>query len=180
MKFFNHIIKVKISQPLSDKAQQFAVAVAKTTNYNDSNQDSLQKITDDHFISKIGEEAVRIVFSKYATVKGPDYEIYDIKEKSWSDDLYINGIGLAVKTQKRSAALRYGLSWTFQAGPFRKDKILKSPDSWVCFVEYNNKYRENDCYVYPAFQIHELTFKDPVLTKLKRHKLVVYAKDLKI
>jgi hypothetical protein len=180
MKFFGHIIKVKIPRTLIYKAQEFAVAVAKTTNYNDSNQHSSQKITDDHFVSKIGEESVKMVFGKYAIVKGPDYGIYHAKEKSWDDDLYINGTGLAVKTQKRSAALRYGLSWTFQAGTFRKDTILNSPNSWVSFVEYNDKDNENACYVYPAFQIHELTFKDPVLTKLKGQKLVVYAKDLKM
>lgn len=180
MKFYDSILKIEIPKELVDKAKRFAVAVVETTNYSDSNQFSKQKITDDHFISKVGEEAVKIVFSKYTNVKGPDYGIYDVKSKSWDEDLYIDDLGLAVKTQKRTAALRYGLSWTFQAGSFRRDKILNNPEAWVCFVEYDDVNAGNFCYVYPAFQIKELKFRDPFLAKLKGHKLVVYATDLKI
>jgi len=35
-----------------------------------------------------------------------------MKKKAWDEDLIIGGIELAVKTQKRSAAKRYGASWT--------------------------------------------------------------------
>lgn len=180
MKFYNNIIKIEIPKDLIAKARQFAVAVEETTNYSDSNQFSKQKVTNDHFISKVGEEAVKIVFSKYASVKCPDYVIYNVKSKSWADDLYIDDVGLAVKCQKRTAAERYGLSWTFQAGSFRRDKILNNPEAWVCFVEFDDKDASNSCYVYPAFQIKELKFRDPFLAKLKGHKLVVYASDLKI
>jgi len=180
MKFYDNIITIEIPKELVDKARQFAVAVVETTNYSDSNQFSIQKITDDHFISKIGEEAVKIVFSKYANVKGPDYRIYQAKQKSWEEDLYIEHLGLAVKTQKKTAAMRFGLSWTFQASTYRRDKILNKPEAWVCFVEYNDMTNGNICRVYPAFQIKELHFKEPFLAKLKGHKLVVYATDLKI
>lgn len=180
MKFYNNIIEVQLLQDLIARARQFAVAVAETTNYGDSNQFSKQKITDDHFISKLGEEAVRVVFSNYATVKGPDYGVYEAKNKSWEDDLFINEVGLSVKTQKKTSALRYGLSWTFQAGSFRRDKILNNPESWVCFVLYDDVASGNVCHVYPPFQIKELVFRDPVLDKLKGHKLVVYGADLKM
>lgn len=180
MKFYNGIISIQIPKDIIEKARQFAKAVVETTNYSDSNQFSKQKITDDHFISKIGEEAVKIVFSNYGMVKGPDYEIYQAKQKSWDEDLYINDLGLAVKTQKRTAALRYGLSWTFQAGSFRRDKILNNPEAWVCFVEYDDVNEGHLCYVYPSFQIKELKLRDPVLIKLKGHKKVAYASDFKI
>lgn len=180
MKFYNNIIEVQLPQDLIELAKQFAVAVAETTNYADSNQFSKQKIIDDHFISKLGEEAVRTVFSQYATVKGPDYDIYEGKGKSWEEDLYIDGVGLGVKTQKRTSALRYGLSWTFQAGSFRRDMILNDPEAWICFVELNDLSGGNICYVYPVFQIKELIFREPVLAKLKGHKLVAYATDLKL
>ncbi len=162
MKFYNNIIEVRLSQDLIVRARQFAVAVAETTNYADSNQFSKQKITDDHFISKLGEAAVKTDFSNYATVKGPDYGVYEVRNKSWEDDLYIDGVGLAVKTQKKTSALRYGLSWTFQAGSFRRDKILNNPDAWVCFVLYDDIEAGNVCHVYPPFQIKELVFRDPV------------------
>ena len=44
------------------RATAFADAVTATVNYRDSNQNIKQKIRDDHFVSKLGEEAVRFVF----------------------------------------------------------------------------------------------------------------------
>ena len=177
MKYFNTVQRIAIDTSIIQKAKDFATQVTATTNYADSNQLSTTKITNDHFISKIGEEAVKAVFSKYAPIAGPDYTIYHGKEKSWSDDLYVNNIGLAVKTQKRSMAQRFGLSWTFQSGPARYDVILRKPDAWVVFVAYDD-ISGNICYVYPPFQMKELILGEPVLEKLKGFKKVVYANTL--
>ena len=46
------------------RATAFADAVIETVNYRDSNQSVKEKIRDDHFVSKLGEEAVRLVFEK--------------------------------------------------------------------------------------------------------------------
>lgn len=180
MKFYNNIITVELPEIIIVKARNFANAVVQTTNYSDSNQFSAQKIKDDHFVSKLGEEAVKKAYSKYALVTGPDYSIYNPKNKSWNPDLYVNDVALAVKTQRRSIAQRYGLSWTFQCSSLRRDKILDEKDAWVCFVEYNDLHNAKPCLVYPAFQIKELIFKKPVLHKLVAHKLVVYAADLAV
>ncbi len=177
MKYFTQITPVKLPAEVFQKAKQFANEVAVTTNYSDSNQSYKQKIINDHYVSKLGEEAVKIVMSKYAKVTGPDYTIYLDKSKSWDDDLFVDGKGLAVKTQKRSAANKYGLSWTFQAGAARKDIILQKPDAWISFVEYDD-VQSCFCYVYPVFQMKELKFQDPVLDRLKGHKQVVYANTL--
>lgn len=177
MQYFHTVQRVIIEPAVICKANNFAKQVTATTNYSDSNQLSVTKICNDHFISKIGEEAVKAVLGKYAPVYGPDYAIYHGKAKSWNDDLYINNIGLAVKTQKRSMAQKFGLSWTFQAGTSRCDVILKKPDAWVCFAEYDD-INCNVCYVYPPFQIKVLTFGEPVLNKLKGFKKVVYAHTL--
>lgn len=179
MKYYQHVKAVELTPTIVECARIFATQVAATTCYNDSNQFSLQKITDDHFVSKLGEEAAKLVLSQYVTVHGPDYQIYGPKQKSWKDDLYVGQIGVAVKTQRRSVANRFGLSWTFQAGPYRKDVILSKPDAWVIFVALDdiNPFR---CLVYPPFQIKELTFGEPVLSRLKGHKVVVYASTLKI
>ncbi|GAB1429192.1 hypothetical protein MASR2M18_00220 [Ignavibacteria bacterium] len=161
------------------KARQFARAVISTVDYRDSEQYNLPKIELDHFISKIGEEAVRAVFSIFgADVSAPDYAIYIGKKKSWEDDMTVNGIGLAVKTQSKSAAERYGLSWTFQSSGLRRDPILMRPEAWVCFVECDNKSSDFICRVFPPYRIRELIFKSPKLSHLIGKKRVVYAADL--
>ncbi len=178
MKKYSSIQKVKLENDVIELARKFSIDVVSTTNYSDSNQSNFTKIRDDHFISKIGEEAVKSVLSKFYSVTGPDYSIYVGKRKSWDDDLSVDGIGVAVKTQKRTSSLRYGLSWTFQYGKFRKDTILDRPESWVFFVEYDDTVPDNICYVYPPYQIKELTFGEPKLSYLKDSKKVVYENTL--
>jgi hypothetical protein len=68
MKFFKRITRIRLSEDLIQKARKFAADVVDTTNYSDSNQYSKQKINDDHFISKLGEEAARLAFSLYADI----------------------------------------------------------------------------------------------------------------
>jgi hypothetical protein len=182
MRYFVNVQTIAIDTTLTAKAQEFAKQVTPTvgssgSGYRDTNQFNLQKIENDHFVSKIGEEAVRIAFEQYnRQVQGPDYQIYEGKQKSWDSDLYIDGLGLAVKTQSASLAKKFGLSWTFQAGAYRKDPILNNLNAWVCFVEFNEITRQ--CRVYPPYQIKELTFGEPKLEKLRGSKKVVYAESL--
>lgn len=184
MRYFTNIQTVIADAVLVVKAKNFAKQVTPTvgapgSGYRDTNQFNLQKIENDHFVSKVGEEAVRIVFEQLGRqVRGPDYQIYEGKRKSWDSDLYIDGFGLAVKTQTTSLAKKFGLSWTFQAGTYRKDPILNNLDAWVCFVEFNEATRQ--CRVYPPYQIKELTFGEPKLDKLKGSKKVVYAESLPV
>src|SRR5882724_11050711 len=133
-----NIVTVNVPKEVVMRAHLFSQQVVPTINYADSNQTQLNKIRDDHFVSKIGEEAVKAVISNYGKVTGPDYTIYNSSFKSWDDDLMINNIGIAVKTQRRTNALKYGLSWTFQADIKRRDKILDNPNTWVIFVEYDD------------------------------------------
>lgn len=180
MRFFKTPKKVLIKPSEIEFAMEFAQNVVPTVNYRDSNQSNLLKIQDDHFISKIGEEAVKKVFLTYGrTVKGPDYMIYNGKAKSWEEDLYIDEIGLAVKTQKRTSADRYGLSWTFQSSEKRTDPVLKSPLAWVNFVLCNDANGSYSCIVFPPFQVKELVFKKPKLKHLWGKKKVAYYEDLK-
>jgi len=184
MRYFVKVQTVVIDASLVVKAKNFARQVTPTIGspeggYRDTNQFNLQKIEKDHYVSKIGEEAVRIVFEKLGRqVQGPDYQIYKEKQKSWDSDLYIDGRGLAVKTQAASLAKKFGLSWTFQAGNNRKDPILNHLEAWVCFVQFNETTRL--CAVYPPCQIKELTFGEPKLDRLKGSKKVVYAENLPV
>lgn len=171
-------VLVTLPPNIVDKAGHFARQVTQTIDYADSNQLNLQKIENDHFISKLGEEAVKTAFENLGhTVAGPDYTIYLAKQKSWDADLFINGYPLAVKTQQTSAAEKYGLSWTFQASGKRKDPILQQPDAWVCFVACHD-HEQFQCTVYPPCQIKNLLFKPPRLPHLQGKKKVVYAADL--
>ena len=178
LRIFNKPVLVDISSEQVQRAEQFARNVINTVNYRDSNQTNRAKIQQDHFVSKIGEEAVASVFRQHGLqVKGPDYTIYKGKAKSWDADLYIDDWELAVKTQKQSSASRYGLSWTFQSASRRRDPILDDTQAWVCFVLCDES-KDYQCRVYPPYQIHELTFKAPKLKYLKGKKQVVYAVDL--
>jgi hypothetical protein len=67
---------IQIPEDVKKRALDFARAVTSTVNYVDSNQSIRKKIEDDHFVSKLGEEAVRILFeSRECKVEGPDYSI---------------------------------------------------------------------------------------------------------
>lgn len=161
------------------RATAFAEAVTATVNYRDSNQSVKEKIRDDHFVSKLGEEAVRFVFEgRERKVTGPDYTIYTGKRKSWDADLKINDLDVAVKTQRRSAAKRYGLSWTFQDSPERRDPILDMPDAWVCLVVYEDLKEGHEFLVYPLRKIKQLIFEAPRLSKLIGKKQAVYLETL--
>ena len=108
-------VTVNTQEDTIQMAREFAQQVIDTVNYCDSNQHLKSKIMDDHFTSKIGEEAAKKVFLELGNnVIGPDYAIYEGKKKTWISDLKIDNCDLAVKTMRRTAANRYGLSWTFQ------------------------------------------------------------------
>jgi hypothetical protein len=161
------------------RASAFADTVIDTVNYRDSNQSRRQKIRDDHFVSKVGEEAVRLVFeARKCVVEGPDYTIYSDRQKSWVADLKINALEVAVKTQRRSAANRYGLSWTFQDSPKRRDPILSMPEAWVCFVVYEDLKAGFECIVYPLRKIKQLIFEAPLLPHLAGKKKTVSMETL--
>jgi hypothetical protein len=162
-----------------DRANAFAKAVTETVNYRDSNQTLKKKIHDDHFVSKLGEEAVRLVFkARNCSVEGPDYTVYDGRQKSWAADLKINALEVAVKTQRRSAANRYGLSWTFQDSPERRDPVLSMPEAWVCLIVYEDLKPGFECLVYPLRKIKQLIFEAPRLNHLLGKKQAIYLETL--
>lgn len=170
---------VHLSPEAVERARDFARAVIDTVNYQDSNQTKKKKIHDDHFVSKLGEEAVRLVFeTRNCVVQGPDYRVYNAKQKSWTADLLINDLDVAVKTQRRSAAQRYDLSWTFQDSPKRRDPILSVPEAWVCLVVYEDLKPGFECLVYPLRKIKQLIFEAPRLSRLVGKKQAVYLDTL--
>ncbi|MGZ9166298.1 MAG: hypothetical protein ACXW4U_14090 [Anaerolineales bacterium] len=179
MSTFRTAQTIRLPLEAMDRASAFADAVIDTVDYRDSNQSKRQKIRDDHFVSKLGEEAVRRVFeARSCVVEGPDYTIYDKKQKSWVADLKVNALDVAVKTQRRSTANRYGLSWTFQDSPKRRDPILSLPEAWVCLVVYEDLKPDYECVVYPLRKIKQLIFEAPRLSRLAEKKQAVYLETL--
>jgi hypothetical protein len=159
------------------KARAFAKNVTQTTNYSDSHQINLKKIEHDHFVSKLGEEAVKHVFEGLGQhVTGPDYSIYQSWQKSWQADLFINHQALAVKTQSSISAKKFQASWLFQNSEQRRDSILQDPNAWVCFVSCDESSRH--CTVYLPCQIKDLHFREPKLEYLRNSKKAVYLEDL--
>ncbi|MCW3075055.1 MAG: hypothetical protein JWP69_2124 [Flaviaesturariibacter sp.] len=177
MRFYQNLQTIELDVDEVIRAKRFAEKVVDTTDYSDSNQSFRVKIQQDHFISKLGEEAAKKVLQTYARVEGPDYVIYEGVEKSWEADLLVNGIELAVKTQSQSSAVKYGKSWTFQSGTTRRDTILDKPQAWVCFVLFDDEHPYQFT-VYPPYQISELVFGEPKLAHLKGSKKVVYESGL--
>jgi hypothetical protein len=170
---------IRLSPEDIARAQAFADSVIETVDYQDSSQTKKNKIRDDHFVSKLGEEAVRLVFeTRHCTVEGPDYAVYANQQKSWKADIKINELDVAVKTQRRSAANRYDLSWTFQDSPARRDPILAMPEAWVCLVVYEDLKPDNECLVYPLRKIKQLIFEAPRLKRLVGKKQAVYLETL--
>lgn len=96
---FEEPIKIEsIEDTVINKANNFAHEVVKTINYSDSKQINTDKIIKNYFIGKLGEEAVCLAFNQLGIesynkngTKGPDYTIYDNKnkKKSWGYDLII-------------------------------------------------------------------------------------------
>jgi hypothetical protein len=170
---------IQLSLEAVNRASVFADAVTDTVDYRDSNQSKRKKIRDDHFVSKLGEEAVRMVFeARNCMVKGPDYMIYEGKQKSWIADLQVNALDVAVKTQRRSAAHRYGLSWTFQDSPKRRDPVLSMPEAWICLVVFEDLKQGFECIVYPLRKVKQLVFESPRLSRLIGKKQAVYLETL--
>lgn len=172
----------KVSLPVLavERARWFAANVISTVDYSDSLQRDAAKVSDDHYVSKLGEEAVKqLMITLGFTVDGPDYAIYEGRQKSWDADLRVNGRGVAVKTQRRSTAQKFGLSWTFQCGSQRRDAVLDDPEAWVFFVEYDDSQPGvYDLWVYPPCKVKRLNFRPPKKRDLIGEKQVVYAEDL--
>jgi len=183
MNYFKGINYTTLNEKQINKIKQFAEDCVKTNYYGDTKQHNIYKIERDIFIGKAGEEAVKKVFLSYISnnlIKGPDYNIYDKKNKSWEEDLFIDGVGLGVKTQIKNSADAFDLSWLFQkdSEKGRRDVVLDKPDAFVCFVLYTDQGGEHSFYVYPPTQIKNLNFKDPKKEDLIGYKSVVYARDL--
>lgn len=178
LRFFEKPYLFKPTPAIFEQIKLFTNQVIGTVDYKDSKQFNRIKVWKDYFIGKIGEEAAYAAFLEYIDdVTKPDYNIHYGKNKNWNADLKVNGIDLSVTTQSKSSADKYGLSWTFQCGKYRRDIILDDPSAWVCFVKCDDTDDYYKCVVYPPLQIKQVVFGEPKLARLRGEKKVVYAED---
>jgi hypothetical protein len=168
---------VEVPGEIRKKALDFGKQVAITTDYRDHHQGNPSKVADDHFVGKMGEEAVRIVLEGLGNqVRGPDYTIYNGHGKSWDYDLFVSDVGIAVKTQRLRTARKHGMSWCFADSRTRRDPILDKPNGWVYFVLYVEN--SHFCYVFKPQKIRDIVFGEPALEHLLGHKKVAYLETI--
>lgn len=171
-------VRINLTDSEKEKAMKFAEQVVDTTDYSDTDQTSRNKVKTDHYCSKLSEQAVYKHYKNLGeSITEPDYTIYDKDHKSFTCDLVLNNTKLAIKTQKKSDADRYGLSWVFNLST-RKDPMLKNPKQWIVFTECIDTDGSWDIIIYPPKQVKNIVFKEPFKENLKNKKRVVYAKDI--
>ncbi len=177
LSYFRNPIEISVPKSAFDKAEKFAQEVIGTISYKDSYKATKAKIQKDFLIGTLGTHAVYSLFKIFTdNVSKPNHKVYKGKKKFWSPDLFVNNVGLSVKTQKSSSSKKYGLSWVFQHSNKRKDPVLRNPKGWICFVKFDegtNKFK-----VFPPVQVRSLKFREPKLYYLVGKKKVVYASDL--
>ena len=155
---------------------------------NDSSavERAINKFSKDICIGKIGEE---IVYQKYIKsipdLKSPDYNIYSVKNKSWSPDLKANNLSIAVKSQDIQSKIDNEESWVFQIGSKGKDsdkEIFNSDNdnSYVALVSLNIPKRLAEIKaVVKLSWIHSNKLFEPMrIERLQSNKVAVYYEKL--
>lgn len=151
--------------------RKFAQDMVRTVDYSDSRQTDKNIIEKNIFIGKIGEESAYLHFQELGyVVKGPDYNIYDSKEKRWKCDLIIEDtennkgqlLEIHVMTQASSVAKYHGINWIIQAiDSGRKDPILDNSESLICLVECDDStYGTYPCIIHGPYKIGDIKLSD--------------------
>lgn len=185
-------MKVYLTKEDLARCSDFAQSVISTNAdcYAKRNQTDLQKIIQDITIGKMAElGAAQLLSSRGLMHSEPDFAVYSKENKSFGADL----IGwkekgnmtstiwnFHVKSMERNTAIRFGLSWSFQA----KDSLVRSPHSndYLVLCEYEQSVAEDGYLVdiKAAVKAMDVTdyWKDPKLEKLRGIKKVLYWKEL--
>jgi hypothetical protein len=160
-----------------NKCKKFADDVVHTNvdKYRERNQFNVDKIIDDIFVGKLAEYAsYKFLLSKGKQVQEPDVQVYSARRKSFSADLMDGTIHYHVKCMKKSAAERFGLSWSFQI----EDKLVTRPSEVDVMILCEIDGTEVDIKtIIKASKVARLYTK-PVLRKLWDVKRVLMWEDV--
>jgi hypothetical protein len=179
-----------IDKSIINKCKVFSENVINTTDYSDSNQNDKQKEMMDHFIGKIGEFGAYLYLRSlgYKEVLEPDCKIYT-NNKSWDEDLKCGDLTFGIKTQSYSMAknlskkfntkLTDTISWTFQFGEQRKDKVFDNNDNNIIFTLYIKKFKTDvdRVLVFPIKKIGNIIFKESLMEHVRDSKKIAYGID---
>lgn len=149
--------------------------------YRRRNQTDPKVIERQIFVGKLGEvAAVEWLKRRGYEPTEPDFEIYPANRKSYAADLRVVSQPIHVKSQEKSAADRFGLSWTFQYGGSTgsdREIFCAEPKGSVIFTMVDG----HAVHIYGAPLAKTLRdrdlFRDPALPRLRGIKTVVYYKD---
>jgi hypothetical protein len=178
---------VEITPEQLETCKKFANKVVDTNidMYKRRNQFDRDKIIDDIIVGKIGEFAVcnMIVTHKKLECTLPDVMIYGRGGKSFDADLSAwhdkgdKSWYFHVKTMKKEAAERWGLSWSFQV----EDPLVTDPEAfnqhYLALCELIDYTTVDIKTVVKSSEI-SLCWSDPKLNKLKGIKKVLYWETL--
>lgn len=175
-----------------EKCQKFAEDSVGTnaSKYAYRGQGNILKVKTDITVGKLGEiAAYNFLSPKYPNLSGPDFQIYQKKDKSWSPDLLdpVANIKVGVKSQDIKSSNAYGMSWVFQYNfgkNFDCDKEVfgeeKEPNHLICFVSVNLPKKEGEIKgLVQVPWLHEnQMFKPMKKANLVGNKVAVYMEDL--
>lgn len=172
----------RIEQNLLDKTYIFAANSVKTSIdfYATRGQSDLKKVTWDIRNGKLAEEISYSLLSQtFPNLSTPDYQIYQDKQKSWDADLKNDKVQIAVKSQDKKTAERFGLSWVFSKND---TNVFDKQDQqhYACFVMLD---LERSLGVLKAIVSIEWLKKNNLFKPLRKQnlssKVAVYYDDLK-
>ena len=173
----------KIEQNLLDKTYIFAANSVKTSQdmYARRGQSDVNKIIWDIRNGKLAEEISYSLLSKnFPNLSAPDYQIYQAGQKSWDADLKNDKIQIAVKSQNKETAERFGLSWIFSKND---TNVFDTNDQhhYACFVmlDLKRSYGVLKAIVSIEWLKQNNLFKPLRKANLNSTKVAVYYDDLK-
>lgn len=139
--------------------------------YARRNQDNESKVKADIYLGKLAEFAVfNYLWTAGKEVSAPDIMVYEVKDKSYDADLYINDTSpLHVKSCMETGG--YGNSWVFQPN----DPLVSKPneDETIALVVVNDR-GEFYCYIVKATEVASM-YREP--RKATLNKKVLYEED---
>jgi hypothetical protein len=172
------MIKISFTKEDIEICTNFSKKVDTSLYINRNQFDENKRIIDSRN-GKLGELITYYyLIDKYPNISYPDFNIYNIKDKSWDYDLKEDNFNLHVKTQEYLQSQKFGESWIFQNEDKHIFKTYNNND-YVSFVllNYIQKFATIKAIV-PVSLLHEKQlFKKTILNYLTT-KSAVYFEDI--
>ena len=178
---------IKITKRDIEKCQEFAKAQLETSkdHYARRRQTNPDKIIVDIVTGKLGEiAAARLLRSNEFKNKGPDFQIYEGRKKSFDADLSSGKFNFHCKAQNQESASKYGPSWILQwggKGHGHVDKLFKhrDPTDYLIPMLVHEDHVEIFGIIRVDLMFHRDLIKPPAVKWLEDYKRAIYFEDIK-